>query len=600
MAETMTGLKRTMRCAELTTLDIGREVVLMGWCHKQRDLGGLTFISLRDRTGEIQLVIDENSPQDIREKASKVRSEFVLAAVGKVARRSAPNDALPTGEIEIMVNELRILSESQTPPFYIEENVDTNESLRLKYRYLDLRRPDMQRKMILRHKITKCARDYYDDNGFLDIETPMLTKSTPEGARDYLVPSRVHAGKYYALPQSPQLFKQLLMLSGYDRYMQIARCFRDEDLRSDRQPEFTQIDLEMAFVDVDDIIAINEGFIKKVFREILDVDVTIPLRRLTFATAMDRFGSDKPDLRFGMELVNVSDLLADSGLGVFANAISEGGSVRLINVPGGATMTRKEIDSLGEFIKTYRAKGLAWITCDAEPRGSVLKFMTPGLLEKLYSRANSKHGDLLLLIADKNEIVFDALGQLRCEVAKRCKTIDPSLYELLWVTEFPLFEYDEEEKRFVAKHHPFTSPMDEDVSLLETDPIKARAKAYDIILNGCELGGGSIRIHDQELQKQMFNKLGFTDEEAWERFGFLLKAFQYGVPPHGGLAFGLDRLAMLMTGSESIRDVIAFPKVQNASCLMTDAPNVVDQKQLDDLSIRNVIKEEGKLDDIKK
>lgn len=588
MAETMTGLKRTMRCAEATLEDIGREVVLTGWCHKQRDLGGLTFISLRDRSGEIQLVIDENSPEETREKAARVRSEFVLAAVGKIARRSAPNPAAPTGEIEVMVRELRILSESKTPPFYIEENIDTNESLRLQYRYLDLRRPDMQRKMILRHKIAKYARDYYDENGFLDIETPILTRSTPEGARDYLVPSRIHPGEYYALPQSPQLFKQLLMLSGYDRYMQIARCFRDEDLRADRQPEFTQIDLEMSFVDVDDVIAINEGFIQILFKKILDVDVALPLRRLTFATAMERFGSDKPDLRFGTELADISDLVQDSEFSVFANAVLSGGSVRLINVPGGASMTRKEIDSLGEFVKTYRAKGLAWLTCDKEPRGSILKFMSQDLLEKIYQRAASAQGDLLLIVADKNEVVFDALGQLRCEVAKRLHMIDPSRYELLWVTEFPLLEYDEEDKRYVAKHHPFTSPMDEDVPLLDSDPLKVRAKAYDIVLNGCELGGGSIRIHDQELQKNMFNKLGFTDDEAWARFGFLLKAFQYGVPPHGGMAFGLDRMVMLMTGSESIRDVIAFPKVQNASCLMSEAPNVVEQKQLDELFIKNV------------
>jgi len=588
----MTGLKRTMRCAELTTQDIGREVVLMGWCHKQRDLGGLTFISLRDRSGEIQLVIDENSPEEIREKASRVRSEYVLAATGTVARRSAPNAAVPTGEIEVMVRELRILSESKTPPFYIEEAIDTNESLRLQYRYLDLRRPDMQRIMILRHKIAKCARDYYDENGFLDIETPILTRSTPEGARDYLVPSRIHPGQYYALPQSPQLFKQLLMLSGYDRYMQIARCFRDEDLRADRQPEFTQIDLEMAFVDVDDVITVNEGFIKRVFKEILDVDVTTPIKRMTYAIAMERFGSDKPDLRFGMELVDISDLVRNSEFGVFANAVQTGGSVRLINVPGGATMTRKEIDSLGEFIKTYRAKGLAWLTCDKEPRGSILKFTTPDLLEKIYQRANSGQGDLILIVADKNEVVFDALGQLRCEVAKRCHMIDPLKYEFLWVTEFPLLEYSEEEKRYAAKHHPFTSLMEEDIPLLETDPGQVRSKAYDIVLNGCELGGGSIRIHDQELQRNMFNKLGFTDEEAWQRFGFLLKAFQYGVPPHGGMAFGLDRMVMLMTGSESIRDVIAFPKVQNASCLMSEAPNIVDQQQLDDLCIKNVIKEE--------
>jgi aspartyl-tRNA synthetase len=592
MAETMTGLKRTMRCAELAVKDIGRDVVLMGWCHKQRDLGGLTFISLRDRSGEIQLVVDENSPEAIREKASRVRSEFVLAAVGTVARRSSPNPGLPTGEIEVMVRELRILSESKTPPFYIEEGVETNETLRLQYRYLDLRRPDMQRKMIMRHRIVKCARDYYDDNGFLDIETPILTRSTPEGARDYLVPSRVHPGQYYALPQSPQLFKQLLMLSGYDRYMQIARCFRDEDLRADRQPEFTQIDLEMAFVDVDDVIRINEGFIHKVFREVLDVPVELPIQRMTYAVAMERFGSDKPDLRFGMELADISDLVKDSEFGVFANAVQSGGSVRLINVPGQASMTRKEIDSLGEHIKTYRAKGLAWLTCDAEPRGSILKFTNPELLKEIYRRAGSAAGDLLLIVADKNEVVFDALGQLRCEVARRCGMIDPSRYEFLWVTEFPLLEYDEEDKRYVAKHHPFTSPMDEDVAMLETDPLQVRAKAYDIVLNGCELGGGSIRIHDQELQKQMFNRLGFTDEEAWDRFGFLLKAFQYGVPPHGGLAFGLDRLAMLMTGSESIRDVIAFPKVQNASCLMSEAPNSVDQKQLDDLSIQNILHDE--------
>lgn len=595
MAENMAGLKRTMRCAELTTENIGSEVVLMGWCNKQRDLGGLTFITLRDRSGEVQLVIDENSPEDVRTKGSKVRSEFVLAIVGKVARRSAPNYNIPTGEIEIAVSELRILSEAQTPPFYIEENVATNESLRLKYRYLDLRRPDMQRKIITRHKIAKIARDYYDENGFLDIETPMLTKSTPEGARDYLVPSRVHPGKYFALPQSPQLFKQLLMLSGYDRYMQIARCFRDEDLRADRQPEFTQIDLEMAFVDVDDVMRINEGFIKRLFKEILDIEVKLPLKQMTYNEGMERFGSDKPDLRFGMELVNISELVSNSEFAAFATAVQTGGSVRLINVPGGASMTRKEIDSLGEFVKTYRAKGLAWLTCDVEPRGSILKFMNSDLLENIFAKACSKHGDLILIVADKNEVVFDSLGQLRCEVAKRRGMISSDAYELLWICEFPLFEYDEEANRYVAKHHPFTSPMDEDVELLDSDPLKVRAKAYDLVLNGCELGGGSIRIHDQDLQKKMFNMLGFTDEQAWDRFGFLLKAFQFGVPPHGGLAFGLDRIAMLLTGSDSIRDVIAFPKVQNASCLMTDAPDVVDNKQLLELHIKNVIEDEGLL-----
>jgi aspartyl-tRNA synthetase len=592
MAETMTGLKRTMRCAELSVGDIGRDVVLMGWCHKQRDLGGLTFISLRDRSGEIQLVIDEKSPEDTREKAARVRSEFVLAAVGTVSRRSAPNPALPTGEIEIMIRELRILSESKTPPFYIEENTDTNEALRLQYRYLDLRRPDMQRKIITRHRIAQCAREYYDENGFLDIETPMLGRSTPEGARDYLVPSRVHPGQYYALPQSPQLYKQLLMLSGYDRYMQIARCFRDEDLRADRQPEFTQIDIEMAFVDVDDVIEANEGFIKRVFKETLDVDITTPIQRMTYAEAMERYGSDKPDLRFGMELVNISEQVEFSEFSVFSSAVQSGGSVRLINVPGGSVMTRKEIDSLAEFIKTYRAKGLAWLTCDKEARGSILKFVNPDLLATIYEKAGSVEGDLLLIVADKDEVVFSALGQLRCEVARRIKMIDSSRYELLWVTEFPQFEFSEEENRFMAKHHPFTAPMDEDTALLETDLGKVRAKAYDIVLNGCEIGGGSIRIHDQELQQKMLNCLGFSNEEAWARFGFLLKAFQYGVPPHGGMAFGLDRMVMLMTGSDSIRDVIAFPKVQNASCLMTEAPNIVEQKQLDELMIRNVTSDE--------
>lgn len=600
MAETITGLKRTMLCAELSTKDIGREVVLMGWCHKQRDLGGLTFISLRDRSGEIQLVIDEKSPADMREKASRVRSEFVLAAAGVVAMRSSPNLNAPTGEIEVLVSELRILSESQTPPFYIEENCDTNEALRLKYRYLDLRRPDMQRKIILRHKITKCARDFYNDNGFLDIETPILTKSTPEGARDYIVPSRVHPGKYFALPQSPQLFKQILMLSGYDRYMQIARCFRDEDLRADRQPEFTQIDLEMAFVDVDDVMEVNERFIERLFKEILDIDIKLPLKRLTYADAIERFGSDKPDLRFGMELADITDLVKDSEFTVFRDAAGAGGSVRLINVTGGAVLSRKEIDSLAEFVKTYRAKGIAWITCDDEPRGSILKFTDEALRTKLYERADSVKGDMLLIIADKDDIVLDALGQLRCEVAKRLDMIDPSIYELLWVTEFPLFEFSEEDNRLAAKHHPFTSPMDEDISMIDSQPLKVRSKAYDMVLNGCELGGGSIRIHDQDLQKLMFNKLGFTDEQAWERFGFLLKAFQYGVPPHGGLAFGLDRIVMLMTGSDSIRDVIAFPKVQNSSCLMTDAPDYVDRKQLDDLFIKNVIKDERLPEDVAK
>jgi len=589
MAEQMSGLKRTCMCTNLSSEDIGREVVLTGWCSKQRDLGGLTFITLRDRSGEIQLVAGENSPEQVTEKARKVRSEFVLAARGIVALRSAPNPKMTTGYIEINLIELKILSESKTPPFYIEESSDTNESLRLQYRYLDLRRPDMQNKIITRHKITKCARDYFDEQGFLEIETPMLTKSTPEGARDYLVPSRVHPGKFFALPQSPQLFKQLLMLSGYDRYMQIARCFRDEDLRADRQPEFTQIDLEMSFVDTEDVISVNEGFLAKVFKEILDVDVKLPMKRMQYTEAMERFGSDKPDLRFGMEIVDLSEIVKDIDFAVFKSALESGGSVKAINVPAKSNLTRKEIDSLTEYIKTYRAKGLAWITCDENPRGSILKFLTPDIMEKIYESASSRPGDILFIVADSDETVYDSLGALRCEIAKRFDMIEPGRYEFLWVTDFPLLEYDEQEKRYYAKHHPFTSPADEDLILLDTDPKSVRAKAYDIILNGCELGGGSIRIHNQELQQKMFSLLGFTKEQAYERFGFLLDAFQYGVPPHGGLAFGLDRLVMMMTGSESIRDVIAFPKVQNASCLMTKAPDFVDSEQLKELKIKTDI-----------
>ncbi len=589
MAEQMTGLKRTCMCTKLSSDDIGREVVLTGWCSKQRDLGGLNFITLRDRTGEIQLVADENTPAEVIEKARKVRSEFVLAARGIVSLRSAPNPKMSTGYIEINLKELRILSEARTPPFYIEESSETNESLRLQYRYLDLRRPDMQRKIITRHKITKCARDYFDEQGFLEIETPMLTKSTPEGARDYLVPSRVHPGKFFALPQSPQLFKQLLMLSGYDKYMQIARCFRDEDLRADRQPEFTQIDLEMSFIDTDDIISVNEGFLSKVFKEILNVDVTLPMKRMKYSEAMERFGSDKPDLRFGMEIVDLSEVVKDMDFVVFKNALESGGSVKAINVTAKSDLTRKEIDSLAEYVKTYRAKGLAWITCDENPRGSILKFLTPEITREIYETASSKPGDILFVVADSDETVYDSLGALRCEIAKRFNIIEPGRYEFLWVTDFPLLEYDEEAKRYVAKHHPFTSPADEDLELLDFDPKSVKAKAYDIILNGCELGGGSIRIHNQELQQKMFSLLGFSKEQAYERFGFLLDAFQYGVPPHGGLAFGLDRLAMIMTDSESIRDVIAFPKVQNASCLMTKAPDFVDEEQLHELKIKTDI-----------
>lgn len=585
MAENMTGMKRTCRGAELTTADVGRTVTLMGWCHKQRDLGGLVFITLRDRSGEIQLLIDDQSPAAAREAAARVRSEYVVAATGLVQRRSAPNPNMPTGEIELHVGELRILSESQTPPFYIEEKASANESLRLKYRYLDLRRPDMQRNLMLRHRIAKVARDYFDRNGFLDIETPILTKSTPEGARDYLVPSRVFNGKFFALPQSPQLFKQLLMLAGYDRYMQIARCFRDEDLRADRQPEFTQIDLEMAFVDVEDVLAVNEGFLAELFQEIMGVTVSLPLPRMTYVEAMDRFGSDKPDTRFGLELMNVSDIAAQSGFQVFTGALEAGGSVRLICVPGGAQMSRKEIDSLGEFVKTYKAKGLAWITVEEHPRGSITKYVDATMLQHLAERAGAQAGDLLLIVADKDPVVFSALGALRVEVAKRLNLIPLNAYNLLWVTEFPLLEFDAEANRYVAMHHPFTSPMDEDLQLLETDPGRVRAKAYDIVLNGTELGGGSIRIHNQDVQQKMFSLLGFTKEQAWSRFGFLLEAFSYGVPPHGGLAYGLDRIVMLLGGLDSIREVIAFPKVQNSSCLMTEAPDFVEPKQLDELGL---------------
>ena len=585
MAEIMKGLKRTTRCAELTDDMLGQTLTLMGWCHKQRDLGGLVFITLRDRSGEIQLLIDESCPAEVREKATKVRSEFVLAVQGRLQKRAAANPNMKTGDVELLVSELRILSEAQTPPFYIEENVNANEALRLKYRYLDLRRPDMQEKLYLRHRITKLTRDFYDQAGFYEIETPILIKSTPEGARDYLVPSRVFQGQFFALPQSPQLYKQLLMLAGYDRYMQIARCFRDEDLRADRQPEFTQIDLEMAFVDVEDVIAINEGFLKRLFSEIMGVDIQLPLPRMTFAEAMSRYGSDKPDIRFGMELKDVSDLLAESPFQAFSGAIAAGGSVQLIAVPGGSSMSRKEIDSLGEYVKTYRAKGLAWLTVEDTPRGSITKFVTPELVAALAERAGALAGDLLLLVADQTKIVQEALGQLRCEVARRTKLVQADDYKLLWVTEFPLLEYDAEEDRYVAMHHPFTSPMDEDLMMLATNPAAVRAKAYDIVLNGTELGGGSIRIHDQELQQKMFSLLGFTEEQAWSRFGYLLEAFQYGVPPHGGLAFGLDRLVMLLTDSDSIRDVIAFPKIANSSCPMTDAPSVVDQKQLDELGL---------------
>ncbi|NLV35779.1 MAG: aspartate--tRNA ligase [Clostridiaceae bacterium] len=588
MGETIYGLRRTHRCTELTSADVGKKVTVMGWAHKRRNLGSLLFVDLRDRTGLLQIVFNSDTDEQIFEKAEAIRNEFVLAVVGEVVRRApeAINPNMKTGEIEIAASELRILSASETPPIQIEEDSGVNEAMRLKYRYLDLRRPDMQEGLLLRHRVAKIARDYFDAEGFIEIETPMLIKSSPEGARDYLVPSRVHPGKFFALPQSPQLFKQLLMVSGFDRYIQITKCFRDEDLRADRQPEFTQIDLEMSFVEVDDVLAVNEGFIKKAFKEALGIEVPTPILRMTYQEAMDRFGSDKPDIRFGMELVNVSDMVANCGFKVFTDAIGNGGSVRAINAKGCGAFSRKEIDGLVEFVKTYRAKGMAWIAVgEGEIRSSITKFFSEEEMKSLLDRTDAKPGDLICFVADSNQVVYDALGALRVEIARRLDILDKNEFKFLWVTEFPLLEYDEEEKRWVAKHHPFTSPMDEDLEYLESDPGRVRAKAYDIVLNGTELGGGSIRIHMQELQSKMFRLLGFSQEEAYAKFGYLLDAFRFGVPPHGGMAYGLDRMIMLMAGKSSIRDVIAFPKVQNASDLMTNAPDLVDEKQLAELHI---------------
>ncbi len=586
--ETITGLKRTHYCGDLRAADIGAQVTVMGFANSVRNLGGLNFINLRDRTGLVQLVFDENNA-DLSQKAASVRSEYVLAAVGTVRARGegAVNHDMPTGEVEIAVEELRILSKALTPPIYIEENSDVKEELRLKYRFLDLRRPDMQRNIMLRHRVAKIARDYYDEQGFLEIETPILIKSTPEGARDYVVPSRVHEGKFYALPQSPQLYKQLLMVSGYDRYFQIAKCFRDEDLRADRQPEFTQIDLEMSFVGMDDVIAVNEQFLKRVWKEIKGVDLPTPFPRLPYQEAMARYGSDKPDTRFGLELVDLSDVLAGCGFQVFAGALQNGGSVRAINAKGlGAELSRKGIDALGEFVKTYKAKGLAWIKWNPDGiQSPIAKFLSEDELQAILSRMDASQGDVIFIVADKNSVVFDALGALRLEIAKKHGLIDQTKDHFLWVTEFPLLEYDEEENRYVAMHHPFTCPMEEDLSLLDSDPGKVRAIAYDVILNGVELGGGSVRIHDMELQEKMLSVLGFSKEKAWAQFGFLLDAFQYGTPPHAGMAYGFDRLMMLIAGADNIREVIAFPKVQNASELMSGAPDGIDQKQLDELHI---------------
>lgn len=589
--ETMAGLKRTHMCGTLKKENAGERVVLCGWVARNRKLGGLDFVTLRDRSGIIQLSFNDETDSAVFEKATQLKSEYVIAAVGEVALRTEKNinPDMETGEIEVLVSELRVLNGSETPPFYIEEGIDTNDALRLKYRYLDIRRPDMQRNLIMRHKIAKIARDYFDENGFLEIETPILTKSTPEGARDYLVPSRVHPGNFYALPQSPQQYKQLLMLGGYDRYFQIARCFRDEDLRADRQPEFTQLDMELSFIDIDTIISINEGFLKRVFKEVLDIDVQTPFLRLPYREAMNRFGSDKPDMRFGMEFVDISDEVKNCGFKVFSGAIENGGSVRCIVAEGlSSKLTRKTLDSLAEYVKTYRAKGMAWIVVeeDGSLRSQITKFLDEDTVSAILDKTGAKPGDGILIIADKDSVVYDALGNLRLEVARRFDLIDKSKYSFLWVTEFPLLEYSEEEDRYVAMHHPFTHPFDEDIDKLETAPGEVRAKAYDIILNGSEIGGGSLRIYNAALQEKMFKALGFTHEQAWERFGYLMQAFKYGTPPHGGLAYGLDRLAMIMAGCDSIRDVIAFPKVQNASELMMHSPAVVDQQQLDDLCIK--------------
>jgi aspartyl-tRNA synthetase len=589
MAESMQGLKRTCRCAEVTKEMTGREVTLMGWVQKARDKGGIVFVDLRDRSGIMQLIFENGSiDEEGFAKAGKLRSEFVIAVTGIVEKRGgAVNENLATGELELRVTSLRVLAEAEVPPFPIEENSKTKDDIRLKYRYLDLRRPDIQRNLMLKSQVAMLTRQFFAKEGFLEIETPMLGKSTPEGARDYLVPSRVHPGSFYGLPQSPQLYKQLLMCSGYDRYIQIARCFRDEDLRADRQPEFTQIDMELSFVDVDDVIDVNERYLAFLFKEVLGVEVPLPIQRITWQEAMDRFGSDKPDMRFGMELHDVSAVVKNCGFGVFTGALENGGSVRGINAEGQGSMPRKKIDKLVDFAKDYGAKGLAYIAIaeDGTRKSSFAKFMTEEEMDALVAAMDGKAGDLLLFAADKNKVVYDVLGALRVELAKQMELLDKNEYRFVWVTEFPLLEWNEEENRFTAMHHPFTMLMEEDLPLLDTDPGRVRAKAYDIVLNGNEIGGGSVRIHQNDIQEKMFEKLGFTKEAAYEQFGFLLNAFKYGVPPHAGLAYGLDRLVMLMAKVDSIRDVIAFPKVKDASCLMTQSPSRVSEAQLQELGL---------------
>ena len=592
----MKGLVRSARCGEFSVANVGQEVTVMGWVQKQRNKGGIIFVDLRDRSGLLQVIFEEaDCGSENFAKAEKLRSEFVVAVTGVIEKRSgAVNENLATGEIEVRAKSVRILSESETPPFPIEADSKTKEELRLKYRYLDLRRPDLQGNIILRSKIVSAMRDFMAKEGFLEIETPILCKSTPEGARDYLVPSRVHPGTFYALPQSPQIFKQLLMCSGYDRYFQIAKCFRDEDLRADRQPEFTQADMELSFVDVEDVIEVNERLIQHICKEAIGLEVSLPIPRITWQDAMDRYGSDKPDTRFGMELTNVTDVVKGCGFSVFTSAIENGGSVRGINAKGQAEMPRKKIDALVEFAKGYGAKGLAYLAVlpDGTYKSSFAKFMTEDELKALVDAMGGESGDLLLFAADKNKIVYSVLGALRLEVAKQMDIIDNNKFNFVWVTEFPLLEYSEDEDRYVAVHHPFTMPMEEDWQYIDTDPGKVRAKAYDIVLNGVELGGGSVRIHQNDVQEKMFEVIGLTKEEANDKFGFLLSAFKYGVPPHAGLAYGVDRFVMLLVKADSIREVIAFPKVKDASCLMTDAPNVVEPSQLDELSIAIALAEE--------
>ena len=594
MGEALGGLKRTLMCGEVRENNVSQKITLMGWVQRNRKLGGLQFIDLRDRTGIMQIVFGEAINAEAFEKAKDVRPEYCIAVTGEVVLREAPNHNMLTGLVELKCESLKILSESDTPPIYIKEGLDAAESIRLKYRYLDLRRPDMQRIFMIRNRISKSVRDYLDDNNFLEVETPMLTKSTPEGARDYLVPSRNYPGMFYALPQSPQIFKQLLMVSGFDRYYQIVKCFRDEDLRANRQPEFTQIDLEMSFVEQEDVIKMNEGLIAHVFKEVAGVDVKLPIKRMTFKDAMEKYGSDKPDLRFGMEITNITEDVKDMDFVVFKSAIEAGGSVRALCLKGGADLGRKPIDKLGEFVKTYKAKGLAWIQLKEDGvKSSIAKFLTDDVTNSIVKTMGAEVGDAIFIVADKNSVVFQSLGALRLELAKQFDLIkDKNEFNFTWITEFPLFEYDEEEGRYHAAHHPFTSPMDEDIDMLETNPGEVRSKAYDLVLNGEELGGGSIRIHDSKLQQKMFKALGFTEASAQETFGFLIDAFKFGPPPHGGLAFGLDRMVMFLAGTENIKDVIAFPKNQNAYCYLSEAPNIADEKQLQELGISINTKED--------